>query len=285
MKEVWLPEGEWYEWYTGAKMQGPGIYTRSYLLEEVPVFVKAGAIVPMQPDMLHTGEKAVDPLILTIFPGREGSMRVYEDAGNSVAYQKGECAWTPVTMKEEGVRDVAIAVGPRTGSYPGMPAERAYEFRLVNRMPPELVEIDGHAVPNGAEGSGPGWWYDGERATIVVRTARVPAGEEVELEVKGSAGSGGQYANGLPGTLRRLRKGMDLINAQWPKEWSSGDLVAAVQTGNRMSRWPGKAPAELEALNKRIDVALKQLGPLAIPDSVRIRVHGLLDRGRELLSR
>ena len=285
MKEVWLPEGEWYEWYTGAKIQGPGIYTRSYMLEEVPVFVKAGSIVPMQPDMMYTGEKPVDPLILTIFPGREGAARVYEDAGNSVAYQKGECTWTPVTMTEEGGRGVRAVVSPRQGKYPGMLAERAYEFRLVNRMPPEVVEIDGHVVPNVAEGSGPGWWYDGERATIVVRTARVQAGDELELEVKGVAGSVGQYVHGLPGALRRLRKGMDLINAQWPKEWSSGDLVSAVQTGNRMSRWPGKAPAELEALTRRIDVALKQLQPLSIPESVRTRVRGLLDRSRELLSR
>jgi alpha-glucosidase (family GH31 glycosyl hydrolase) len=285
VKQVWLPDGAWYEWFTGAKMQGPGMFTRSYMLEEVPVFVKAGAIVAMQPDMMNTGEKPVDPLILNVYPGKEGAAQVYEDAGNSTAYQNGECTWLPVTMKQDGERGVRVVVGKREGKYAGMLAQRAYEFRLVNRMPPEVVELDGRAVPRVAEGSGPGWWYDGERATVVVRTARVNAGEEVELEVMNPRAVMPVYVHGLPGAVRRLRKGMELINAQWPKEWSSGDLVSAVQTGNRMSRWPEKAPAELEALGKRIDVSLKQLQPLAIPDSVRARVRGLLERSRELLSR
>ena len=281
-KELWLPEGEWYEWFTGAKMQGPGVYTRSYTLEEVPVFVKAGSIVPMQPDMMHTGEKPVDPLILNVFPGTEGATRVYEDAGNSTAYQRGECTWTPVTMKQDGGQGVRVVVGKREGAYPGMMAQRAYEFRLVNRMAPLSVEIDGRAVQRVAEGSGPGWWYDGARGTLVVRTARVNAGDEVELEVKNAVGA--PYVHGMPGALRRLREGMELIDAQWGKEWASGDLVAAVQTGNRMSRWPEKGPAEIDALFKRIDVAVKQLPPLEIPDSVRMRVRGLLERSRELLS-
>ena len=282
LKEVWLPEGEWFEWYTGAKITGPGIFTRSYTLEEVPVFVRSGAILPMQPDMMHTGERPVDPLILTVFPGSEGRTRVYEDAGNSTAYQKDECSWIPVVMKDRGDGEVHITIGNREGSYPGMLAQRGYEFRLVNRMPPSVVEVGGHALDRVAEGSPVGWWYDGERSMVVIRTPRVNAGEEVELRVKG--GSGPQYVHGMPGALRRLKKGMDLVNTQWPKEWSSSELVAAVQTGNRMSRWPEKGVAEIEALHQRIDASLKQLPALSIADSVRVRVQALLDRSRELLS-
>ena len=257
LKEVWLPEGEWFEWYTGAKMTGPGLFARSYTLEEVPVFVRAGAIVPMQPDMMYTGERPVDPLILKVFPGSEGKTSVYEDAGNSTAYQKNECTWTPVVMRDEGNGEVRVTVGPREGGYSGMVVQRAYEFRLVNRMPPLVVEVDDHAVERVAEGSPVGWWYDGERSTVVIRTPRVDAGGEIELRVKG--GKGSHYVHGIPGALRRLKKGMDLVNTQWPKEWSSSDLVSAVQTGNRMSRWPEKGEAEIEALHQRIDASLKQL--------------------------
>jgi hypothetical protein len=283
LKEVWLPEGEWFEWYTGAKMAGPGLFTRSYTLEEVPVFVRAGAIVPMQPDMMYTGERPVDPLILTVFPGSEGKARVYEDMGNSTAYQKGEYSWTPVVMNDGGDGETRVVVGPREGSYPGMLTQRAYEFRLVNRMPPSVVQVDDRALEHVAEGSPVGWWYDGERSTVVIRTPRANTGEEVELRVKG--GKGSHYIHGVPGALRRLKKGMDLVNTQWPKEWSSSELVAAVQTGNRMSRWPERGSAEIEALHQRIDASLKQLPTLSITDSVRVRVQSLLDRSRELLSR
>jgi hypothetical protein len=152
----------------------------------------------------------------------------------------------------------------------------------MNRMPPSVVEVGGRALDRVAEGEAAGWWYDGERSMVVVRTPRVNAGEEVELRVKG--GSGPQYVHGMPGALRRLKKGMDLVNTQWPKEWSSSELVAAVQTGNRISRWPEKGPAEIEALHKRIDASMKQLPALSIADSVRVRVQALLDRSRELLT-
>lgn len=282
-QEFWLPPGDWIEWSTGARMAGPGVFGRPYLLDEIPVFVRAGAIIPMQPVMLHTGERPVDPLILTVFPGGAGTVRVYEDAGNSTGYQRGECAWTPVTMVREGDGEVKVVAGPREGAYPGMPAGRAYELRFMNRLAPAAVAVDGRAVAQVAEGSGPGWWYDGPAGALVVRTPSVPADEELEVVVKGTAGPGPAYVYGLPGALRRVRSAMDLVNTQWPKEWSPADLVAAVQTGNRMSLWPAKGQGEVEALGKRIDATLKQLSGLAVTDSVRTRVHALLDRALDIL--
>jgi len=76
---------------------------------------------------------------------------------------------------------------------------------------------------------------------------------------------------------------MDLLNSQWPKEWSYGDLVAAVQTGNRMSIQPEKARQEMEALQKRIDVTLRQLPAMNVPDAIRTRAALLLKHGQSLL--
>lgn len=68
-KSIWLPPGTWIEWFTGTRLKGPATIERTFALNEIPVYVKAGAIVPMQPNMCYTGEKPVDPLILNVFPG------------------------------------------------------------------------------------------------------------------------------------------------------------------------------------------------------------------------
>jgi len=285
-QNIWIPPGEWIEWQTGAQLKGPQEYSRSYTIEEVPVFVRAGAIIPMQPEMMHTGEKPVDPLILTVFPGKEGMMRVYEDQGNSVAYQKGEGAWTPVSMQRDTGGGIRVMIGRKEGSYPGMLADRSYELRFVNTMPPASVEVDGRSLDRRWGDSGAGWSYDGGNATVVVRTARIAAGDDLEVTLKPATGSGaGQLAHvrGVPGALRRLRKAMDLLDSQWPKEWSYGDLVAAVQTGNRMSIQPEKARQEMEALQKRIDVTLRQLPAMNVPDGIRTRAALLLNHGQSLL--
>ena len=57
-KSIWLPPGTWIEWFTGAVLKGPAKVERSFGLDEIPVYVKAGAIIPMQPKMLHTGDEA-----------------------------------------------------------------------------------------------------------------------------------------------------------------------------------------------------------------------------------
>ncbi len=286
-KEIWIPPGEWIEWQTGARLTGPRVYGRSYTLEEVPVFVRSGSIIPMQPDMLYTGEKPVDPLILEIFPGREGRVRVYEDQGNSVAYRKGEGAWTPVRMQTDAGGEIRVTIEPREGKYPGMLAGRAYEVRFVNTLPVFTVELDGRILERTDGGGNAGWRYDGEHTTLVVRSQRIPAGDGLEIVLtpaKVTERAQQQMVEGIPGALRRLRKVMDLLNSQWPKEWSSGDLVAAVQTGNRMTMQPAQAGVELAALRKRLDVSLRQLSEMKITDSIRTRATLLLREARALVN-
>src|SRR5262249_38760850 len=134
-KKIWLPPGTWIEWFTGTELKGPATMERSFALDEIPVYVKAGAIVPMQS---RSGQ-----WILTIFPGGSGETRVYEDAGNSLGYKTSEFSWT--IIRHSGDK---IEILPARGTYPGMPAARGYEIHLVSTLPPDSV-------------SGGNWRYDG----------------------------------------------------------------------------------------------------------------------------
>ena len=87
-REVYLPQGVWYDWWTGQRYAGAQTVTVAAPLERIPIFARAGSIVPGWPVMQHTGERPVDVLMLHVFPG-DGESALYEDDGESLAYQQG----------------------------------------------------------------------------------------------------------------------------------------------------------------------------------------------------
>ncbi len=88
--KVYLPEGKWYELFTDTPLQGPTQAVWELPLRKYPVFVKAGAIIPLQKVVQHTGESAGDTLELHVYAGDNGSFEWYEDDGESLDYQVGK---------------------------------------------------------------------------------------------------------------------------------------------------------------------------------------------------
>jgi alpha-glucosidase (family GH31 glycosyl hydrolase) len=272
MKRVWLPPGEWIEWWTGVKLTGPKVVDRSFALDEIPVYVRSGAIIPMQPEMRHTGERPVDPLILNIFPGSKGSTRVYEDEGNTNGYKQGKYAWTGISAGVDKEKAHRVVISPVDGTYPGMEQERSYEIRYLLSIPPATVTCNGRKVNRVESGSGPGWWYDGETMATVVRLQKFARTSRVEL-VLGYSGISGQELRGAPGGFTRLKRVMTLMNSQWPKEWSPEVLVVAAQTGNRMSLHPENVGSEASALRGRVEEFLRLLPSAVVSEEVRLRAR------------
>ena len=106
-ESVWLPPGEWVEWQTGAQFKGPTTVKRSFSIRQTPVYVRAGAIVPEAPPMHYSNQKPLDPLIVNVFPladGQSSTYTLYEDAGDSRAYQHNEAALDRDQLVREGKR-------------------------------------------------------------------------------------------------------------------------------------------------------------------------------------
>ncbi len=249
---IWLPPGAWIERYTAARLQGPAKTERSFDLQEIPVYVKAGAIIPMQPKMRHTGEKPVDPLVLEIFPGAaSGSTRVYEDAGNDLGYKKDECAWTEVRYSRQEDGALKIEIPPVKGRYPGMVTQRAYELRLMNSWPPQAVSYNGQSIPYAKDGRQmPSWSYDGNWLTTSIHVPESGVEETIEVMVEPRPGldSSSPLLDSFPLKLTRLGSAMKVMNGSWPQGWSPDSLVEAAQTGDRIRINPASAPEELEKL-------------------------------------
>ena len=90
-RSVYLPKGhDWYDLYTGKRLAGGQTIDAAAPLKQMPIFVKAGAIMPTGPEIQHVHEKNADPLLITVYTGADGKFELYEDDGKSYAYENGE---------------------------------------------------------------------------------------------------------------------------------------------------------------------------------------------------
>ncbi|HLJ74351.1 MAG TPA: TIM-barrel domain-containing protein [Thermoanaerobaculia bacterium] len=248
-QKIWLPPGTWIEWFTGAQLQGPAKIERSFALDEIPVYVRAGAIIPMQRALsLGRGWREAPgegPLIVDIFPRADGETRLYEDAGDSLGYKTNEFAWT--TVRHGGNK---IEILPAEGSYPGMPASRGYEIRLVNTLPPDSV-------------AGGTWTYDGPTLTTIINVPLHPVNQRVEVTVNAPAAPP-ELVNGVRGELNRLRTAMEILDTSWPNGWSPDIVIEAAQTGRRMTLHPAAAREELEKLQSEEPAILDAISKMDV---------------------
>jgi alpha-glucosidase len=241
-EKVWLPQGEWYEWPTGKHLTGPANMERSFSIGQTPVYLRAGAIVPMQPPMRYTGEKPVDPLIVNIWPlapGSSSTYSVYEDSGVSVEYQHGVFARTPI--KAEQTEDtLRVEIGPAQGSYPGMLKARAYELRLPADWPPESVKVNGVRLKRAEVGTKGGWSFEGNTLTTLIPVPSTGVASKVTVEIRRAEGLTARRneLNGFTGAMTRLRGAYDAINLTWPVASPPEALVDAMQTGDRLGYHP-----------------------------------------------
>ena len=124
----YLPKGiDWYDFWTGKRYKGGQTVTLETQLNRVPMFVRAGSIVPMGPVMQYVGEKKWDKLELRVYPGADGSFTLYEDEGDSYNYEKGAYTLIPMTWNNH---TRTLTIGSRQGSFPGMLATRQFVVML-----------------------------------------------------------------------------------------------------------------------------------------------------------
>ncbi len=130
-RPVHLPVGtDWYDFSTGAVLSGGQTVNAAAPIETMPLYVRAGSIVPMGPELQYTSEKAADPIELRIYRGADGRFTLYEDDGETYGHEKREYAIIPVTWKDA---TQTLSIGTRTGSFPGMLQARTFNIVLVGR--------------------------------------------------------------------------------------------------------------------------------------------------------
>jgi alpha-D-xyloside xylohydrolase len=132
-RPVYLPAGTWYDFWTGKRFTGGTTVTADAPLEAMPLFVRAGSIVPVGPDQQYIGEKSRDELTLYVYAGHSGEFSLYEDDGHTYGYERGE--FSRITLAwDDAAR--TLTIGRRDGIFPGMSVSRRFTVVLVTPESP-----------------------------------------------------------------------------------------------------------------------------------------------------
>lgn len=142
-KSIYLPEGEWVDFFNDEVYPGGATYTVLTPLVKLPLFVKRGSIIPMQPLMQFTEEFPVDTLILAIYPSQHNSasFSLYEDDGSSLDYQSGGFGITEFSQNYSSSDVLNLVIGPSLGQFSGKLSNRIYlsDIRLIGSEPASVL--------------------------------------------------------------------------------------------------------------------------------------------------
>lgn len=143
-RQLYLPAGTgWFDFYTGARLEGGRTLTADAPVERVPLYIKEGSIVPVGPALQYTSEKPADPITLFVYTGKDGQFTLYEDEDTNYNYEKGAFARIAMQYSEA---TKTLTIGERAGSFPGMLAKRT--FRIVWITGNKPVPFDADAKPD-----------------------------------------------------------------------------------------------------------------------------------------
>ncbi len=133
-RNVYFPAGTgWYDFYSGDFAAGGQKMTVAAPYERLPLFIKAGSILPIGPEIEYTGQKPDDPIVLYVYTGADARFTLYEDEGTNYNYEKGEYATIEMTYQDATGE---FTIGERKGDFPGMLKERTFQVTFVSKDKP-----------------------------------------------------------------------------------------------------------------------------------------------------
>jgi len=153
-RTVYLPGSQpWYDFWTGDSVQAGRDIDAAAPLDRMPLYIRAGSILPLGPEIEYAGQKPADPIELRIYTGADGSFDLYSDEGDNYDYEKGAHALIPIKWSQAGK---TLVIGDRSGTYPGMPASIAFRIVFVRQdhgagealesSPDRVIQYNGSAV-------------------------------------------------------------------------------------------------------------------------------------------
>jgi alpha-glucosidase (family GH31 glycosyl hydrolase) len=172
---IYLPPGEWIDFFNGRHYTGGSTFTARYALDATPVFVRAGAIVPEQPPSEYSDARPLETLIVNVYGRGKGAFELYEDDGISLEFES-QSARTPITHEAAADGSQRLLIRPTQGTFRGQPAARAYEVRIHAAGKPASISLNGRAASR--------WAWDAAEGTAILTVPRQSIREAVSIEWK-----------------------------------------------------------------------------------------------------
>ena len=155
-RNLYLPKGKWFNFWTNEMVEGGRTMSAAASIDQIPLFIKAGSIIPIGPKVQYAMQPTNDPLKIVVYPGASASFVLYEDEGESYRYEKGEYTTIPLVWND-GTR--TLTMGQRAGHFNGMTSSRKFEIIVVGNDRTNSFEQKGAVVVD----------YNGESRTITIK--------------------------------------------------------------------------------------------------------------------
>ncbi|WP_446664212.1 TIM-barrel domain-containing protein [Flexivirga sp. B27] len=197
---IYLPEGRWVDYWTGRIYQG-GQTINGYKapLDTLPMFVKAGAIVPQFPKgtLDWKAGKQAGQLDLDVYPSGHTSFTNYEDDGRSQSKASAQQRFD-VAAPRTGSGPVTVRLSALAGSYAGKPTQRHYRLTVHTDKAAGSISVAGHKVPKrssqqAVDAADSGWFYDSSTGVIHVKTTSLPTSQAATVRINGAGAVGGSH--------------------------------------------------------------------------------------------
>jgi alpha-D-xyloside xylohydrolase len=141
-RRMYLPKADWYNFWTGRRVEGGKMIYAAAPLDRMPLFVRAGSIIPMGPEVEYASEKPADPIEIRVYPGANGSFVLYEDEGDNYNYEKGAHATIRLEWDDASRK---LTIGERQGTFPGMLEKRTFHIVYAGENSGAEAELSTHA--------------------------------------------------------------------------------------------------------------------------------------------
>ena len=148
-RSVYFPEGLWYDFYSGEALPGGVRKEVDAPYARIPLYVRAGSILPVGPAMQWCDEKPADNLLLVVYAGADAAFTLYEDDGLTYAYEKGAFSTIPLRWDDASR---TLTIGARSGSWPGMPESRTFRVVVADPAHPFVWDPDAEGLSLSYEG-------------------------------------------------------------------------------------------------------------------------------------
>ena len=267
-RQIWFPEGEWYDFATGMLYSGGRTVDLKYTLSENPWYAKAGSIIPMNPSDIENLQTPCNKLVFTFVPGADGTLSHYEDDGISQDY-KYKGAWTQVSKVTDG-NSIRITIGKRDGEFEGAPEGRSYELRLPAMFPPQSVKVNGESFKYERFPEEECWSYDPYTLSPIIYIGERSCSSDVvvDLEFTEATLDRQKELYGLSGIFKRC---VDLtIEFKFEQGKKDAYLMLPVeylkvsQCPNRIQEYPFEIMSSIDEYSINIEKLLAKIEEMTL---------------------
>jgi alpha-glucosidase (family GH31 glycosyl hydrolase) len=144
-RDVYLPAGTWYDWWDNSRHTGGTTVTRKVELATMPIYVRAGSIIPFDPVRQYMAQPVTEPTTLKVYSGADGEFTMYEDDGNSQNYLRNKGTWTKL-LWDDGAKKLTISAAPPAGVTNESNAPREFKVELLPAGTVKTITYNGRQV-------------------------------------------------------------------------------------------------------------------------------------------